>query len=158
MRTMYDFSPLFRSGIGFDRVIDMLENASRLGPADGWPPYDIVKVGDDDYRITMAVAGFSAEELNITHQPNLVVVSGAKSGEDEGDYLHQGIAGRNFERRFELADYVAVTGASLVNGLLAIELKREIPEEMRPRRIEVVGGTPAPQTKLRRIGPEKKAA
>jgi molecular chaperone IbpA len=155
---MYDFSPLFRSGIGFDRVIDMLENVSRFGPADGWPPYDIVKAGDDEYRITMAVAGFSPEELNITHQPNLVMVSGAKSGEDSGDYLHHGIAGRDFERRFELADYVNVTGASLVNGLLTIELKREIPEEMRPRRIEVVGNAPAPQAKQRRIGPEKKAA
>jgi len=157
MRTMYDFSPLFRSGIGFDRVIDMLENVSRLGPVDGWPPYDIVKAGDDDYCIIMAVAGFSAEDLDITHQPNLIVVSGAKPGVDDGEYLYRGIAGRNFERRFELADYVNVTGASLVNGLLTIALKREIPEEMRPRKIEVAGGTPAP-TQPRRIGPEKKAA
>lgn len=158
MSTMYDFSPLFRSGIGFDRVVEMLENISRLAPADRWPPYDVVRTGDDDYRITMVVAGFSAEELNITHQPNLVVVSGAKSGEEKGDYLHHGIAGRNFEHRFELADYVQVTGASLVNGLLTIELKREIPEEMRPRKIQVLSGTSAPPAEMQRIGAQKKAA
>jgi molecular chaperone IbpA len=155
---MYDFSPLFRSGIGFDRVIDMLENVGRLAPVDAWPPYDILKTGDDEYRITMAVAGFSTEEVEITHQPKLVVVSGAKPGEDNGDYLHRGIAGRNFERRFELADYVDVTGASLVNGLLTIELKREIPEGMRPRRIAVAGDASAPKAEPRRIGPQKKAA
>jgi len=158
MRTMYDFSPLFRSGIGFDRIVDMLENVNRLAPADGWPPYDIIKAGDDEYRIIMAVAGFSADELSIMHQPNLVVVSGAKPGDDNGDYLHRGIAERNFERRFSLADYVSVSGASLANGLLTIELKREIPEEMRPRRIAVVGGALARKAEPRRIGPQKKAA
>ena len=113
----YDFSPLFRSSIGFDRIFDLLENAARLPQAD-WPPYDIVKAGEDRYAIAMAVAGFSPEELNITMEPNLLIVSGRK----QGDRLHRGIAQRSFERRFELADYVKVVGASLDNGLLTLEL------------------------------------
>lgn len=137
MRTAYDFSPLYRSSIGFDRVFDMLENASRSPNVDNWPPYDIARTGEDAYRITMAVAGFGQDELSIVHEPNLLVVSGERAAEDNGEYLHRGIAGRPFERRFELADHVKVTGASLVNGLLTINLQREIPEEMKPRRIEI---------------------
>jgi molecular chaperone IbpA len=140
MRTTLDFSPLFRYGIGFDRVFDLLDSASRITAIDNWPPYDIVKTGDDTYRITMAVAGFGRDELTVTHQPNLLVVSGEKSGQDEGTYLHRGIAGRAFERRFELADHVEVSGASMDNGLLRIELKRELPEGMKPRRIAIEAG------------------
>jgi molecular chaperone IbpA len=137
MRTTLDFAPLYRSSIGFDRMFDMLDNASRVQSVDNWPPYDIVKTGDDDYRLAMAVAGFAQDELTITHEPNLLVVAGQKSKEDNGQYLHRGLAGRNFERRFELADHVKVAGASLVNGLLTLDLKREIPDAMKPRRIEI---------------------
>jgi molecular chaperone IbpA len=137
MRTAYDFSPLFRSSVGFDRIFDLLENATRVQAIDNWPPYNIEKVGEDQYRISMAVAGFSPDELNLTTQPNLLVVSGQKQGEESTQYLHRGIATRSFERRFELADHVKVKDARLDNGLLTIELVREVPEEMRPRRIEV---------------------
>jgi molecular chaperone IbpA len=137
MRTAYDFSPLFRSSVGFDRIFDLLENATRVQALDNWPPYNIEKAGEDQYRITMAVAGFSPDELNLTSQPNWLVVSGQKQGEESTQYLHRGIATRSFERRFELADHVKVKDARLDNGLLTIELVREVPEEMRPRRIEV---------------------
>jgi molecular chaperone IbpA len=137
MRTAYDFSPLFRSSVGFDRIFDLLENATRVQAIDNWPPYNIEKVGEDQYRISMAVAGFSPDELNLTSQPNWLVVSGQKQGEESTQYLHRGIATRSFERRFELADHVKVKDARLENGLLTIELVREVPEEMRPRRIEV---------------------
>ena len=139
MRTPYDFSPLFRSSVGFDRIFDLLENATRVQAIDNWPPYNIEKAGEDQYRISMAVAGFSPDELNLTTQPNLLVVSGQKQGEESTQYLHRGIATRSFERRFELADHVKVKDARLDNGLLTIELVREVPEEMRPRRIEVQG-------------------
>lgn len=143
MRTTLDFAPLYRSSVGFDRMFNLLENASRVQSIDNWPPYDIVKTGDDDYQITMAVAGFAQEELSLTHEPNLLVVEGRKSSEDKRQYLHRGIAGRTFQRRFELADHVRVTGASLANGLLTVELKREIPEAMKPRRIEIGTGSEA---------------
>jgi molecular chaperone IbpA len=143
MRTVLDFSPLFRSGVGFDRVFDLLDSATRMPAADNWPPYDIVKTGEDAYAITMAVAGFGRDELSITHEPNLLVVSGSKTGEDNAHYLHRGIAGRAFQRRFELADHVEVKNASLENGLLRIELVRELPDEMKPRSIEIGTGTPA---------------
>ena len=138
MRTTLDFSPLFRTGIGFDRIYDMLDTASRVQPLENWPPYDIVKEGEDSYRIVMAVAGFEQDELMLTDRPNLLVVSGAKkdNGQDRV-YLHKGIAAREFERRFELADHVKVARASLTNGLLTIELQREVPEALKPRRIEI---------------------
>src|SRR5690606_23760001 len=132
MRTTLDFAPLFRSSIGFDRIFDLLDSASRVDAIDNWPPYDIVKSGEDTYRITMAVAGFSADDLNVVHEPNLLTVSGSKSGQEEAQYLHRGIAGRAFQRRFELADHVKVVDANLENGLLTINLVRELPEEMRP--------------------------
>jgi molecular chaperone IbpA len=116
MRTAFDFSPLYRSSIGFDRVFDLLENATRTPSLDNWPPYDIARTGEDAYRITMAVAGFGQDELSIVHEPNMLVVSGERTAEDNGDYLHRGIAGRPFERRFELGDHVKVTGASLVTA------------------------------------------
>lgn len=158
MRTTLDFSPLFRSAIGFDRVFDMLENASQVTPIDNWPPYDIVRTGEDDYRITMAVAGFSQDELEITHEPNVLVVGGQKSGEEQdGQYLHRGIAGRAFQRKFELADHVYVEGAKLENGLLTIALKRELPEEMKPRRI-AIGAENLPKAGVQQIEAGKQAA
>lgn len=158
MRTTFDFSPLFRSSIGFDRMLDALESASRIETVDNWPPYDIAKIGDDDYRIKMAVAGFSQDELTITQEQNMLVVSGQKTGEDEGQYLHRGIANRAFQRRFELADHVRVEGAGLVNGLLTIDLKREIPEEMKPRRIEISTDEALPKTETKQIETDKQAA
>jgi molecular chaperone IbpA len=137
MTSTLDFSPLFRSGIGFDHLFDLLENANHVTAAGNWPPYDIAKTGEDAYRITMAVAGFGQEELSITQQPHLLMVAGQKTQDDQTRYLHRGLAGRAFERRFELADHVKVKSAALENGLLTIDLEREIPEEMKPRRIEI---------------------
>ncbi len=143
MRTAYDFSPLFRSSIGFDRFFDLLENAVRVQPIENWPPYDIEKTGEDAYRVTLAVPGFTSDEISIESQPNLMVVSGHRATDRGGQYLHRGLTARSFERRFNLADYVEVKGARLENGLLVVELQREVPEAMRPRRIEIaVGGTP----------------
>ena len=158
MRTTFDFSPLFRSSIGYDRMLNALETASRIETADNWPPYDIAKTAEDDYRIAMAVAGFSQEELDITQEQNMLMVSGQKAAEDKGEYLHRGIAGRAFQRRFELADHVKVVGASLVNGLLTIDLKREIPEEMKPRRIEIAADKAMPKATTKKIEAEKQAA
>ncbi|RUV93230.1 Hsp20 family protein [Mesorhizobium sp. M1A.F.Ca.IN.022.07.1.1] len=158
MRTSFDFSPLFRSSIGFDRMLNALETASRIETVDNWPPYDIAKSGEDDYRITMALAGFSQDELAITQEQNMLMVSGQKAGEDNGEYLHRGIAGRAFQRRFELADHVKVVDASLVNGLLTIDLKREIPEEMKPRRIEITADKSSPKAATKKIEADNKAA
>ena len=146
MRTNLNFSPLFRSTIGFDRVFDLLENANRTQSFESWPPYDIVRSSEDSYRITMAVAGFAESELTITHQPNLLIVTGDKP-QEEGDYLHRGIPGTSFERRFELADHVKVSDAKLQNGLLTITLVREVPEEMKPRKISIKASEPADESK-----------
>ncbi|MFQ5786198.1 MAG: Hsp20 family protein [Alphaproteobacteria bacterium] len=136
-----DLSPLYRSTIGFDRLAEALETAGRLvGAGDTYPPYDIQKTGEDSYRITMAVAGFTQDDLKVEVQESTLLVVGqrhAKGDDDKVTYLHHGIAGRAFERRFQLADYVKVIGASLADGLLSIELKRELPEELKPRRIEI---------------------
>lgn len=158
MRTTFDFTPLFRSSIGFDRMLNALEAASRVETIDNWPPYDIAKTGEDDYRITMAVAGFSLDELTMTQEQNILVVSGQKAGGDNSQYLHRGIAARTFQRRFELADHVKVVGASLVNGLLTIDLKREIPEEMKPRKIQIAAGEALPKVETRQIEADKQAA
>jgi molecular chaperone IbpA len=157
MRTNFDFAPLYRSSIGFDRVFELLENAARIPAPDNWPPYDIAKTGDDSYHISMAVAGFSLDELNISTHPNLLEVSGQKDHDSAGEYMHRGIANRSFTRRFELADHVKVTGAALVNGLLTIDLQREIPEEMKPRRIEIRGVAPQTEAQPRQIDEQKAA-
>jgi molecular chaperone IbpA len=138
MNTVFDFTPLWRSGVGFDRLFDMLDQAGKWEPADNYPPYDIEKKGDETYRITVAVAGFAPDELSITSQPNLLVVSGKKAEGQGGSYLYQGIAGRAFERRFSLAEHVKVAGARLENGVLLIDLVREVPEQMKPRRIPIL--------------------
>jgi molecular chaperone IbpA len=142
MRTNLNLSPLFRSTIGFDRIFNLLENASRTQSFDSWPPYDIMRTSEDSYRITLAVAGFSEPELSITHQPDLLIVAGNKPDE-EGEYLHRGIPWTSFERRFELADHVKVAKANLQNGLLTILLVREVPEEMKPRKISIKAGDSA---------------
>ncbi len=148
MRTELDFAPLYRSSVGFDRVFNLLRNTQRLNAIDTWPAYDIAKTGEDDYRITMAVAGFGDGDLDITQERNVLVIKGGKADELQGEYLHRGIAGRSFERRFELADHVRVEGADLRNGLLTIALKREVPEAMKPRKIEI-GVEPAVSEPLR---------
>ena len=142
MRTAYDFSPLYRSMIGGDRVADLIETAMRSDGDHGYPPYDVEKTGEDAYRITLAAAGFRRDELELTAQPNLLVVSGRKARDDDDrKFLHRGIAGRSFERRFELADYVVVRAADYADGILSIDLVREVPEALKPRRIEI-GGQP----------------
>ena len=161
MRTEFDFSPLFRSTVGFDRMFDLLRHSARGGPDEhhnNYPPYDIERTGEDSYRVTLAVAGFRPEELTVTAQQNLLLVTGDKrasgggGGEQQRQVLYRGIAGRAFERRFELADHVKVVGADLADGLLTIELRREVPEAMRPRRIEISGGNvlrgPRPQQQM----------
>lgn len=158
MRTAFDFSPLFRSSVGFDRIFDLLDNASRVSAIDNWPPYDITKSGEDQYRITMAVAGFSHDELNVTQERNLLVVSGEKKASEDTQYLHRGIAGRSFQRRFELADHVRVVRADLTNGLLTVDLQREIPEAMKPRRIEIKSDISLPQTGTTQVESGVKAA
>ncbi|MDD7804658.1 MAG: Hsp20 family protein [Endozoicomonas sp. (ex Botrylloides leachii)] len=137
----FDLSPLYRSAIGFDRVAHMLRNISSGANQNAYPPYNIELLDENDYRISMAVAGFSEHELDIETRENVLVIQGKKSQtETERQYLYQGIAERNFERRFELADYVKVTGATISNGLLHIELKREIPEATKPRKITLSSG------------------
>ena len=143
----FDFSPLFRATVGFDRVFDLLDNVAQDGNGGGYPPYNIEKLGENSYRITMAVAGFGEGDLNIVQQENALSVTGKLHDRDEQSpqYLHRGIATRAFERKFELADFVKVAGAKLTNGLLHIELQREVPEARKPRTIAINGGeTPRP--------------
>ena len=139
---MFDLAPLYRSTIGYDRLARMLDDLSAF-EAPAYPPYNIEKLGEDEYRITMAVAGFSEDDLYIELKQNTLTISGKKSDRpDTGEVLHQGIASRAFERRFQLADFVEVRGASLENGLLHVTLKREIPEAMKPRSISISGKGP----------------
>jgi molecular chaperone IbpA len=142
MRSAFDFAPYRRSSVGFDRLFDMLENSSFGNAQENYPPFDLVKEGDNKYRIEIAVAGFTRDEIDITAQQNVLVVSGRKKDEDEQrgkDYVYRGIANRSFERRFALADHVQVKGADLKDGLLSIELAREIPDSMKPRKIDIGG-------------------
>lgn len=135
----FDLSPLFRSSIGFDRMSHLMDAAAQLdAKAPGYPPYNIEKTGEDAYRISMAVAGFAEDDLDVTVKENSLVISGKAGPEAEtGAFLHRGIGRRAFERRFELADHIRVDAASLVNGLLHVELVREVPEAMKPRTISI---------------------
>jgi molecular chaperone IbpA len=147
----FDFAPLSRSTIGFDRMMQLFEDATRL-VEDGessYPPYNIEKTGDDSYRITMAVAGFGESDLSITQQANSLLVAGRKQGDENSQYLHHGLAARAFNRRFDLADFIKVSGASLLNGLLAIDLVREVPEAMKPRSITIEN---RPPSTLKQVG------
>ena len=140
MRSAFDFGNFRRSSVGFDRLFDMLENSNFAG--ENYPPFDLIKVDDNCYRIEVAVAGFRADEIEITSQQNQLLVRGQKADDNESTYVHRGIANRSFERRFALADHIQVRGADLRDGMLAIELVREIPEAMKPRRIDIGGRTP----------------
>jgi molecular chaperone IbpA len=143
MRT-YDFAPLWRSTIGFDRVIDLLDE-SQHRTEDSYPPYNIERLGEDRYRIALALAGFSPGEITITAEQNVLTVEGRKSDKDQHEYLYHGISARSFKRQFNLADYVQVKTATFDNGLLRVELVREIPEAMKPRRIAIEGSASTAQ-------------
>lgn len=141
--TTFDFTPLFRSTVGFDRLSRLLETGMLNDSESAYPPYNIVKLNDDQYRITMAVAGFTQDEIDITSKENQLLVQARAQERDDAKgvtYLHRGIAARAFERRFQLADHIKVDGAALENGLLTISLVREIPEEMKPRKIQILSG------------------
>ncbi|MCF3630597.1 Hsp20 family protein [Thalassospiraceae bacterium LMO-SO8] len=141
MRTI-DFTPLFRHSVGFDRLERLLDSAMRHDDGNSYPPYNIEQLGEDTYRITMAVAGFGENDLDVTVNDGTLTVTGkhADSKDDNVVYVHRGIAGRAFERRFQLADHIEVKGGALENGLLHIELERVVPEEKKPRKIEIAGG------------------
>jgi molecular chaperone IbpA len=140
MRTM-NVDPFWRTSIGFDRLFDLMDESLRFEPEDHYPPCNIVRTGENAYRISLAVAGFKPEQINVTVNQNMLIVTGSLEGQPkEGEYLYRGIAGRPFERRFNLADYVQVKGASFEDGLLQIELERELPEAMKPRRIDIKTG------------------
>jgi molecular chaperone IbpA len=134
----FDFSPLYRSAVGFDRMMSMLDTAQKNTSADSYPPYNIEKIGDDAYQITLAVAGFGPQDLDVEVRDGQLVIVGKGAGENDASrYLHQGIARRAFERRFQLADHVEVKAADLQDGLLIVDLVREIPEAMKPRKISI---------------------
>ena len=142
MRSAFDFAPFRRSSVGFDRLFDMLESGGGQ-TQENFPPFDLIKSGDNEYRIELAVAGFKPDELDITAQQNVLIVSGRKqeeTGEKGSEYIYRGIATRSFERRFALADHIQVRGADMRDGLLAIDLVREIPEAMKPRKINIASG------------------
>ncbi|HEY7806122.1 MAG TPA: Hsp20 family protein [Croceibacterium sp.] len=150
----FDFTPYRRSTVGFDRLFDLLENQGRANGGDNYPPFNIERRGEDSYRVTLAVAGFRPDDIDITQQHNLLVIQGKKRDEQHaGEMLHLGIANRGFERRFELADYVRVDHADLADGLLVIDLVREIPEAMKPKKITLAG-----QRKLEVVEQGKKQA
>jgi molecular chaperone IbpA len=146
MRSAFDFAPFRRSTVGFDRLFDMLENSTLGQGQENYPPFDLIKLGENDYRIELAVAGFKPDEIDITAQQNVLLVTGRKKEEaEEGkgtNYVYRGIATRSFERRFALADHIQVKGADMKDGLLSIELVREIPEAMKPKKINIGGSQP----------------
>lgn len=145
----YDFAPLWRSTIGFDRLLDLFDAAQRAEGEDHYPPYNIERQSDDRYQISLALAGFSPNEITVTAEQNVLSIEGRKTEAANKDYLYQGISARHFKRTFNLADYVKVEGASFENGLLQIRLVREIPEAMKPRRIPIGAGPEAQITTKR---------
>ena len=151
MRTTTDFSPLYRSFIGFDHLAGLIDKASRADKQSSYPPYNVELLAEDQYRITMAIAGFAEQELDIESKQNTLVVTGTKTGNTsnaERKFLHQGIADRNFERKFQLGDHVKVIGAFIEHGLLHIDLEREIPEALKPRKIAINGKSLLQQSKV----------
>ena len=153
--TSFDFTPLYRTSVGFDRLASLMSSANRQDQGNSYPPYNIRTMGENHYQITMAIAGFAEDDLDITTEHNRLVITGKRADEEEkGEFLHRGIATRSFERRFNLADHVKVFAASLENGLLHIELERELPEAMKPRKIEIGKSV----TRLLDVESEDKAA
>jgi len=141
----FDFTPYRRNTVGFDRLFELLENNGRVAQKETYPPFNIERTGENDYKVTIAVAGFKTDEIEITAQQNMLIVSGQKDADsnDNRDFLHMGIASRNFERKFQLADHIHVTDADLADGLLTITLVREVPEALKPRKIAIGGQTAA---------------
>ncbi len=140
MQTL-DFSPFYRASVGFDRLFNLLDQASNEASTKSYPPYNIERLSENEYRISIAVAGFAEDEIDVEVRDRSLLISGNKASKQDGkEFLHRGIATRNFERRFELADHVVVSGANLVNGLLDVDLVREIPEALKPRKIEIKDG------------------
>ena len=142
MRSAFDFAPYRRSTVGFDRLFDLLENSSLGQGSENYPPFDLIKVDENHYRVILAVAGFGRDEIDITAQQNQLIVSGKKADDEGVDYIHRGIANRQFARRFGLADYIKVSEADLKDGLLSVDLIREIPEAMKPKKISIGGTQP----------------
>lgn len=141
MRTQFDFTPFNRVGIGFDRLFSLLSEAEDLGTHASWPSYNIARTGEESYAISIALPGFSRDDLTIEQGPNVLSVTGQSRISENTEYLHRGIEHRSFTRRFQLADYVEVAGADLVDGVLTIALKRELPEAMRPRKIQITASS-----------------
>ncbi|MCK1723107.1 MULTISPECIES: Hsp20 family protein [unclassified Bradyrhizobium] len=139
MRTTFDFAPLWRSTIGFDHLADLVDSTMRQATEDHYPPYNIERSGEDHYRISLAIAGFGADDITVTAEQNALTIEGRKPEKAPGEYLYQGIAARPFRRVFNLADYVQVREAAFRDGLLIIDLVREVPEAMKPRRIQIAG-------------------
>lgn len=154
----FDFTPYRRNTVGFDRLFELLENTGRAAQNENYPPFNIERTGENDYQVTVAVAGFKPDEIDITAQQNLLIVTGSKQSDsnDNRDFLHMGIASRNFERRFQLADHIHVTAADMADGLLIITLVREVPEALKPRKI-AIGASTAP-TVIEHTKTEKKKA
>jgi molecular chaperone IbpA len=136
----FDLTPLWRSTVGFDRLFDLIDDSLRLAGEDNYPPYNIERAGEDEYRISLALAGFTPDEITVTAEQNVLTVEGRKAEKGDHQYLYQGISARPFRRQFNLADYVEVKGASFENGLLRVNLVRELPEAMKPRRIAIASG------------------
>ena len=141
MRTTYDYAPLWRSTIGFDRLLELIDAAQHTGTDDNYPPCDVERLGEDRYQISLALAGFSSDEIAIAAEQNVLTVEGRKAEKQQREFLHHGISSRPFRRQFNLADYVQVKGAAFDNGLLQIELVRQVPEAMKPRRISIAGSS-----------------
>lgn len=146
MRSAFDFAPYRRSTIGFDRLFDLLENSALGQASESYPPFDLIKLDENHYRINLAVAGFGRDEIDITAQQNQLIVSGKKKDDEKVEFIHRGIANRQFERRFGLADFIKVSDADMQDGLLSIDLIREIPDAMRPRKIPIGGARPNQET------------
>jgi molecular chaperone IbpA len=145
MRT-FDPTPLWRSTVGFDRLFDLIDSSLRVAGDDNYPPYNIERTGEDTYHVSLALAGFAPDEVIVTAEQNMLTVEGRKAEQADQQYLYQGISGRPFRRQFSLADYVQVKGATFKNGLLQIDLVREVPETMKPRRIAIKSGNPAAES------------
>ncbi|MGE5512090.1 MAG: Hsp20 family protein [Bacteroidota bacterium] len=142
----FDLAPIWRSTVGFDRLVNFIDESLRMAGEDNYPPYNIARTGDDHYRISLALAGFKPEEITVTAEQNMLTVEGRKAEKDDREFLYRGISGRPFRRQFNLADYVEVKRASFEDGLLQIDLVRELPEAMKPRRIEIESAQSRGQT------------
>ena len=146
-----NLDPFWRSSVGFDRILDLMDESLRLQPENSCPPYNILRTGENSYRVSLAVAGFKPDQISVTVQQNTLVITGRENQKTEHDYMHRGIAARDFERRFSLADFVEVKEATFEDGLLQIDLVREVPEAMKPKRIEIRSGKALQDNKAKTI-------